>query len=218
MVVVLIAAVVGVAALSSGDEATAGEIFLDPRDGTRVGDNDPFAPPSIDPDVVVPKVLATNPNAVPPPAPVGGAIPSTSGAEPGLYGGTRDSSVCDPTKLITFLQENAAKAKAWANTLATVADIPTYVTSLTSVLLRADTCVTNHGFANGNATPVQSVLEAGTAVLVDHFGVPRGQVLLRQPVGRTGTGQDRPLVPRSAVAGLPTLGGAGGRSRPRRSR
>ena len=183
LVVVLIGAVVGVAVLSSGDEATAGEIFLDPRDGTRVGDNDPFAPPSIDPNVVVPKVLATNPNAVPPPAPVGGAIPSTSGAEPGLYGGTRDSSVCDPTKLITFLQENAAKAKAWANTLGvTVADIPTYVTSLTSVLLRADTRVTNHGFANGNATPVQSVLEAGTAVLVDHFGVPRVKCYCGNPL------------------------------------
>ncbi len=183
MVVVLIAAVVGVAVLSSGDEATAGEIFLDPRDGTRVGDNDPFAPPSIDPNVVVPKVLATNPNAVPPPAPVGGAIPSTSGAEPGLYGGTRDSSVCDPTKLVAFLQENAAKAKAWANALGvTVADIPTYVTSLTSVLLRADTRVTNHGFANGNASPVQSVLEAGTAVLVDHFGVPRVKCYCGNPL------------------------------------
>ena len=183
MVVVLIAAVVGVAVLSSGDEATAGEIFLDPRDGTRVGDNDPFAPPSIDPNVVVPKVLATNPNAVPPPAPVGGAIPSTSGAEPGLYGGTRDSSVCDPTKLITFLQENSAKAKAWANTLGVaVADIPTYVSSLTSVLLRADTRVTNHGFANGNATAVQSVLEAGTAVLVDHFGVPRVKCYCGNPL------------------------------------
>ena len=42
---------------------------------------------------------------------------------------------------------------------------------------------------------------------------PACQVLLRQPVGRTGTGQDRPLVPRSAMAGLPTLGRTGGHAR-----
>jgi hypothetical protein len=41
------------------------------------------------------------------------------------------------------------------------------------VLLRTDTRVTNHGFSNGVATPRQAVLQAGTAVLVDSFGVPR---------------------------------------------
>jgi hypothetical protein len=91
--------------------------------------------------------------------------------------------VCDPTKLVTFLQENEAKAKAWANTLGVaVSEIPTYVSSLTSVLLRADTRVTNHGFDNGNATAVQSVLEAGTAVLVDHFGVPRVKCFCGNPL------------------------------------
>ena len=74
---------------------------------------------------------------------------------------------------MTFLKENADKAKAWADTVGVgVSDIGSYVSSLTSVLLRADTRVTNHGFDNGKATAVQSVLEAGTAVLVDHFGVP----------------------------------------------
>jgi len=159
-VLVLIAGVAGVAVLSSGEEATAGEIFLDPRNGTQVGNFNPFTKPSIDPSVVVPKTLATNPDAVPLPTPIGGAIPTTSGNEPGLYGGTRDSSVCDPTKLVSFLQENADKAKAWANTLGVgVSDISNYVSSLTSVLLRADTRVTNHGFENGKATAVQSVLE-----------------------------------------------------------
>ncbi|MEX1008739.1 MAG: serine/threonine-protein kinase [Acidimicrobiia bacterium] len=183
IVVALIAGVAGVAVLSSGDEATAGEIFLDPRDATRVGNSGPFTAPSIDPSVVVPSTLATNPNAVPPPAPVGGGIPSTSGGEPGLYGGTRDSSVCDPLKLVAFLQENADKAKAWANTLGiNVADIQGYVSALTSVLLRADTRVTNHGFASGAATAVQSVLEAGTAVLVDKFGVPRVKCYCGNPL------------------------------------
>ena len=56
------------------------------------------------------------------------------------------------------------------------------MSSLTSVLLRADTRVTNHGFANGAATAVQSVLEAGTAVLVDHFGVPRVKCYCGNPL------------------------------------
>ena len=39
--------------------------------------------------------------------------------------------------------------------------------------LRADTRVTNHGFVDGHATALQSVLQAGTAVLVDDHGRPR---------------------------------------------
>lgn len=46
-------------------------------------------------------------------------------------------------------------------------DIPAYVARLTPVILRTDTFVTNHGFAQGRATVVPAVLQAGTAVLVD---------------------------------------------------
>jgi hypothetical protein len=181
--VVLVAAVGGIAAFSSGDEATATEIYLDGRDETRVGGRDPFAPPAINPGVTVPAQLASNPDAVPPPQPVGGAIAPTNGGEPGLYGGTRDSSVCDIAKLIDFLKNNADKATAWAGTLGVrVADIDSYVRGLTSVLLRADTRVTNHGFENGAATSVQAVLQAGTAVLVDKFGVPRVKCYCGNPL------------------------------------
>jgi hypothetical protein len=61
-------------------------------------------------------------------------------------------------------------------------DIPTYVATLTPLLLRADTRVTNHGFANGRATELQSVLQAGTAVLVDQFGVPRVRCYCGNPL------------------------------------
>jgi hypothetical protein len=183
IVVALIGGVAAVAVLSSGDEATAGEIFLSPRDATSVGDSGPWTPPSIDPDVVVPGTLASNPDAVPLPSGTGGGIPSVPGGEPGLYGGTRDSSVCDPAQLIGFLQANADKAKAWADTIGIpVSEIERYVNGLTSVLLRADTRVTNHGFGNGVATAVQSVLEAGTAVLVDKFGVPRVKCYCGNPL------------------------------------
>ena len=40
------------------------------------------------------------------------------------------------------------------------------------MLLRTDTRVTNHGYLNGRATPIQSVLQAGTAVFVNRYGQP----------------------------------------------
>lgn len=54
-----------------------------------------------------------------------------------------------------------------------VADIESYVGGLTAVRLRWDTRVTNHAFRDGEAAPFQSLLQAGTAVLVDATGVPR---------------------------------------------
>ena len=81
--------------------------------------------------------------------------------------------MCDPAKLIAFLQENPAKATAWAGVLGIVpADIPTFIAGLTPVVLRSDTRVTNHGFSNGAAIAIPAVLQAGTAVLVDKHGFP----------------------------------------------
>ena len=96
------------------------------------------------------------------------------GATPGLYGGTRDESVCDPDRLAGFLAENPDKATAWAGVLGIGSgDIGDYIAGLTPMVLTTDTLVTNHGFADGAATPRQSVLQAGTAVLIDDRGVPR---------------------------------------------
>lgn len=53
-----------------------------------------------------------------------------------------------------------------------VDQIPAYVRSLTPTVLLYDTRVTNHGFSNGRATTLQSVLQAGTAMLVDAAGNP----------------------------------------------
>jgi Fic/DOC family len=92
---------------------------------------------------------------------------------PGLYGGTRNYKTCNARKLVTFLQQNPAKATAWASTLGiSTTDIHRYVSGLTPVLLRTDTRVTNHGYLNGVADPIQSVLEAGTAVFVNQYGEP----------------------------------------------
>jgi hypothetical protein len=110
----------------------------------------------------------------PPPKATSASGPATyRGSLPGLYGGTRDYASCDAGKLIDFLDHEPSKAAAWAGVLGIkVTKIRSYVHRLTPVLLRTDTRVTNHGYANGQATALQSVLQAGTAVFVNRYGEP----------------------------------------------
>ncbi len=73
---------------------------------------------------------------------------------PGLYGGTGDQGVCDEDQLVAFSDENPDKAAAWADAQRIDPDeIGAYVESLTPTVLQHDTQVTNHGFADGVATP-----------------------------------------------------------------
>ena len=144
------------------------EVFLE--SAGSIGNN-PFTP-----SVATPQ--PPNPDPAPHPAAAPAATPAAvrtvSGGEPGLYGGTRNLTSCDTGLLINYLAQNPDKGAAWAGVLGiTPMQIPEYVGQLTPVLLRADTRVTNHGFANGKAYPLQSVLQAGTAVLVDKGGAPR---------------------------------------------
>jgi hypothetical protein len=68
--------------------------------------------------------------------------------------------------MVKFLQEDSERGAAFAAVEGiTPAAISDYMTALTPVTLRTDTAVTNHGFANGNVTPFQAVLQAGTAVM-----------------------------------------------------
>lgn len=95
------------------------------------------------------------------------------GTTPGLYGGSSQVSICDPDALVAYLGDDPAKAAAFAGVLSIAPEgIPDLVASLTSVVLTADTLVTNHGFADGAATSHQSVLQAGTAVMINGLGVP----------------------------------------------
>lgn len=94
------------------------------------------------------------------------------GDQIGLYGGSTDQAVCDRDKLVSFLDQNPAQAQAWRSVTG-ASDIRDYVNGLSPVILTRDTRVTNHGFQNGKATAFQSVLQTGTAVLVDNRGVPR---------------------------------------------
>jgi hypothetical protein len=98
-----------------------------------------------------------------------------AGDTPGLYGGSRKPTVCDVQRLKDFLTDphNDRKAKVWAQVLGIdTAEIPEYLDRLTPVLLRHDALVQNHDYKNGEATPYNSLLQAGIAVLVDQQGQP----------------------------------------------
>ncbi len=91
----------------------------------------------------------------------------------GLYGGSMKLSSCERAQLADFLDSHPAKAAAWAEVqgIETTA-IRSFLAGLTPLVLRADTLVTNHGYFDGQATTFASVLQAGTAVLVNDVGLP----------------------------------------------
>ncbi|WP_406337986.1 DUF6777 domain-containing protein [Streptomyces sp. NBC_00649] len=145
---------------------------------------------------------ATTPTALPSASGTGPSqnaniVRGVEGSAPGLYGGTRDVSSCDVEKQIRALGAEPDKNKAFASVLGLApSGVPAYLRSLTPVQLRLDTRVTNHGFRDGAATAFQSVLQSGTAVLVNDRGEPRvrcscgnpllAPVPLRGPVKRQG--------------------------------
>ena len=99
-----------------------------------------------------------------------------AGTTPGLYGGTGDDSSCDRSQLTRYLSAHPDRAAGWASVLGlrdgSSSTISGYVDGLTSVVLRSDTYVTNHGWSDGSVTSWPAVLQAGTAVLVDPYGNP----------------------------------------------
>ncbi len=170
--VVLVLALLGGFLAFSGDEAGADEIFLEP---VGFPGDDPFTDSvSTSAGEAAGEVVVDEGSAV---------QGSVNGSEPGLYGGTLNESMCDREQLVEFLGDNADKARAFADVLdIDVDEIPDYIADLTAVVLRGDTRVTNHGFADGEATAFQAVLQAGTAVLVDYQGIPRVKCYCGNPL------------------------------------
>ncbi|WP_222268750.1 serine/threonine-protein kinase [Modestobacter marinus] len=137
----------------------------------------PFTPPASE----------EQPQQAPPP----GASGTVSGDAPGLYGGS-GTDECRPEDIASFLDAHPDRAAAWAGAQGIqTSEIRSFLGRLTSLTLRADTAVTNYGYRDGVATPIQSVLQAGTAVLVDERGAPRVRCACGNPLG--------PPAPRTAV-------------------
>ncbi len=155
---IIVGLVVGlVVVVTGGDDEASASVRTEP---ISFAGEDPFAPAPVGTD-----------EAIPPVQPEGTV--TFDGGHIGLYGGTLNTTTCDKAQLILFLTQNPDKGAAWAGVLGIpVTQIPSYVTGLTPVLLRSDTLVTNHGYANGLATVIPAVLQAGTAVLIDDKGFP----------------------------------------------
>jgi hypothetical protein len=93
----------------------------------------------------------------------------------GPFGGTGSDLVCDRELLIRSLAADPERLFEWARVLGvtpTERAVASYIRKLRPVTLTRDTRVTNHSFVNGRAVAFQSILQAGTAVLVDQDGVP----------------------------------------------
>ncbi|MFF4452681.1 DUF6777 domain-containing protein [Streptomyces goshikiensis] len=117
------------------------------------------------------------------PNPTGQGIRTVNAATPGLYGGTQRLGSCDVEQQLRSLSEDSAKARAFAEAAdVEEAKIPDFLRGLTPVVLRADARVTNHGFRDGRPAAFQSVLQAGTAVLVDGHGMPRVRCACGNPL------------------------------------
>jgi len=112
-----------------------------------------------------------------------GSAYRVNGAQPGLYGGTRNVASCDVEQQIHVLGRDSTKNRAFASVAGVEpGQVPGYLRSLTPVQLRVDTRVTNHGYVDGSASSYQAILQAGTAVLVDARGVPRVRCACGNPL------------------------------------
>jgi hypothetical protein len=113
-----------------------------------------------------------------------GAAPSTAGDTEALYAGTRNNPGSDPARLASSLQGDPAEAAGWAGVQGIAPSaVGSFISGLTPVLLRADVRVTDYGWRNGQPVARQSVLQAGTAVLVDALGQPRVRSVSGSPLG-----------------------------------
>lgn len=106
-----------------------------------------------------------------------------SGTHPGLYAGADGQNPCDTAGIVNTLDAQPDKAQAWAKASGIQPDvIPYYLNTLTPVVLATDTWVTSHRYVRGQAAPVQTVLQAGNAVMIDQAGVPRVQCACGNPL------------------------------------
>ncbi|WP_328875320.1 hypothetical protein OHT76_37535 [Streptomyces sp. NBC_00287] len=153
------------------DAAASGELFLQP---VAAQGPDPFTASTATSTATPPPVTRT-------PQPDG--VRSYAGSTPGLYGGTEGVGSCDVNRQIDHLTADQGRAHAFAGAVGiSRSGVPDYLRGLAPVVLRADTHVTNHGYRDGRATTYQSVLQAGTAVLVDNRGVPRVRCACGNPI------------------------------------
>ncbi len=133
------------------------------------------------PNPFLPPVGTDRPGVQPPPG-VGRTYP---GNTEGLYAGTPNRPSCDTGRMAELLRNNPDRAAAWSDVLGIRSqDTMSYFRTLTPVILRTDTFVTNHRFVGSHAVGFPAVLQAGTAVLVDQYGTPVTKCYCGNPLTR----------------------------------
>ena len=180
MVIALVVGLVVASATNKSGSAAppaSNEVFL--AAATSPGPN-PFTPSVATASSVG---AATTTTSAPPVSTVPTAPASYPGDTVGLYGGTLNLSSCNAAQMVRYLTANPSLGNAWAQAEGIpYASLAGYIANLTPVVLRGDTLVTNHGYSNGSAYPISEVLQAGTAVLVDSYGVPRARCYCGNPL------------------------------------
>jgi hypothetical protein len=95
-----------------------------------------------------------------------------AGDTTGLYAATTPPA-CTTADFLTQLQADPTELAAFGGVFGLGAgDVPAFVRSLSPVVLRAATSVTDHPFADGAFVEQPAVLAPGTAVLVNSYGEP----------------------------------------------
>ena len=137
----------------------------------------------------------TNPFGVD--APQVAAVAATgpqSGDTTGLYAATTPPA-CNNADLLAQLQADPAKLAAFGGVFGIGAgDVPAFVDSLSPVVLRAATSVTDHPFADGAFVEQPAVLAAGTAVLINSYGEPTVKCFNGNPLTTGPAGADAVTV------------------------
>ncbi|MFC8919195.1 DUF6777 domain-containing protein [Streptomyces sp. NPDC057116] len=195
----LLAAGLLVAGCGGNGDGGTGEAAGPGRAGSREVRLQPAGAPGPHPFTASTVLPSSRAAAPPAPRSGGGRGPRTvPGSAPGLYAGVRSAPSCDVERQVALLTADDLKARAFAQAAGIgPAGIGSWLRGLTPVTLSADTRVTGHGYRGAAAVPFQSVLQAGTAVLVDQYGAPRVRCAcgnpLRSPV----------VTPGDAVTGRP---------------
>ncbi|THA37510.1 DUF6777 domain-containing protein [Streptomyces sp. A1547] len=165
----------------------------------------PMAMAGPDPFTTSSATRESAPAQPPLPNPTGQGIRTVNAATPGLYGGTQRLGSCDVEQQLRTLTEDDTKAKAFAQAASIeTSKIPEFLRGLTPVVLRADTRVTSHAFRDGRAAGFQSVLQAGTAVLVDDHGMPRVRCACGNPLLAPRAPKGSPVVKGDQWSGYQT--------------
>ena len=98
----------------------------------------------------------------------------TDGDAPALFAAHPDRAACDVTAMAEALAADQSVAAAFAAPLRIAPNqIAGYLGTLAPLALAHDTVVVNHDYVDGDVAAVNSVLQAGTPVLVDATGTPR---------------------------------------------